>query len=135
MALKSLLGIKSVGGFALTDMDELRKKNPTRFTESGAMDPDWFETQVRPYNFMYVRHDKNSIAFTIQNGLTGEKGTNGCRVDTIVEVAKIMLEHLNEELPCRENSLAITKLEEALMWLSQRTRNRRARGVEGTDKA
>jgi hypothetical protein len=32
---------------------------------------------------------------------------------------------------CRENSLAITKLEEALMWLEKRTADREARKVEG----
>lgn len=33
---------------------------------------------------------------------------------------------------CRENALALTKLEEGLMWLQKRTRERLARGVEGT---
>lgn len=33
---------------------------------------------------------------------------------------------------CRENAIALTKLEEALMWLQKRTRERMARGVEGT---
>lgn len=33
---------------------------------------------------------------------------------------------------CRENALALTHLEEALMWLQKRTRDRVARGVEGT---
>lgn len=35
---------------------------------------------------------------------------------------------------CRENALALTHLEEALMWLQSRTRARMARGVEGTMK-
>ena len=33
---------------------------------------------------------------------------------------------------CRENALALTKLEEAMHWLHHRTRGRMARGVEGT---
>jgi hypothetical protein len=33
---------------------------------------------------------------------------------------------------CRENAVALTKMEEALMWLQKRTRERMARGVEGT---
>jgi hypothetical protein len=33
---------------------------------------------------------------------------------------------------CRENSIVITKLEEALMWLEKRTRDREALKVEGT---
>jgi hypothetical protein len=32
---------------------------------------------------------------------------------------------------CRENAIALTHLEEALMWLQKRTRDRMARGVEG----
>ena len=35
---------------------------------------------------------------------------------------------------CRENAIALTKIEEALMWLQSRTRARLARGVEGTMK-
>ena len=37
------------------------------------------------------------------------------------------------EFKCRENALAITKLEEAMHWLHHRTRARVARGVEGTN--
>jgi hypothetical protein len=33
---------------------------------------------------------------------------------------------------CRENALVLTHLEEALMWLQKRTRDRMARAVEGT---
>lgn len=33
---------------------------------------------------------------------------------------------------CRENAIAITKLEEALMWLEKRTRDLEDREVEGT---
>lgn len=34
---------------------------------------------------------------------------------------------------CRENAIALTHLEDALMWLQKRTRDRAARGVEGTN--
>lgn len=34
---------------------------------------------------------------------------------------------------CRENAIALTHLEDALMWLQKRTRDRLARGVEGTN--
>jgi hypothetical protein len=39
--------------------------------------------------------------------------------------------YLNGLFPCRENSIAITKMEEAKMWFEERTRNRLARNVEG----
>jgi len=37
--------------------------------------------------------------------------------------------------PCRENSIAITKLEEAMLWMRARKLDREARDVEGRDKA
>jgi hypothetical protein len=36
------------------------------------------------------------------------------------------------EFKCRENALAITKLEEAMHWIESRAKDRRSRGVEGT---
>lgn len=135
MALETLKGVKNIGGFNVVVMDELREKYPDKFNESGAMDYQWFEKDVRPHNFIYVRHDVNSISFTIQNGPVGEKGVNGCQVDTIIEAAKVILEGLNKQLPCRENSVAITKLDEALLWLMKRRHDRHIRGVEGTAQA
>jgi hypothetical protein len=37
------------------------------------------------------------------------------------------------EFACRENAIALTHLEDAMMWLQKRTRDRLARGVEGTN--
>lgn len=135
MALETLKGVESIGGFEVVVMDALREKYPERFIEGGQMDWTWFETTIRPSRFIYVRNDKNSISFTIQNGPIKEVGVNGCQVDTMIETAKVMLEGLNAKFPCRENSLAITKLEESLMWLNQRKVNREKRGVEGLSKA
>lgn len=45
-----------------------------------------------------------------------------------------MLEGLNKKYPCRENDMAITKLDEALMCQEERTKDREQRGVEGTNK-
>ncbi len=36
------------------------------------------------------------------------------------------------QFACRDNAIALTHLEDALMWLQKRTRDRMARGVEGT---
>ena len=135
MALETLKDVKKLGQFDVVVMDELREKYPEKFNESGAMDYKWFEADIRPHNFVYVRHDVNSISFTIQNGPVKENGVNGCQVDTIVEAAKKIIEGLNTKFPCRENSMAITKLDECLMWLDKRTKDRVARQVEGESKA
>ncbi len=58
------------------------------------------------------------------------------------EVIRVLIHRLNflndkwmdGKFRCRENSIAITKLEEALMWLDKRTANRLARKVEGTQE-
>jgi hypothetical protein len=74
------------------------------------------------------------ISFRIQNGPIKEVGVNGCQVDTLIEAAKLIVEGLNKQFPCRENSLIITKLEEALLWSMKRKLDREKRGVEGLNK-
>lgn len=134
MALETLKGVKKINGQQIIVMDELREQYPERFTETGAMDHKWFEETIRPNAFVYVRHDKNSLSFTIQNGPIKEVGVNGCQVSDVIAVAKHIIEELNKKFPCRENSMTITKLDEALMWQEKRTKDREARNVEGLSK-
>lgn len=57
---------------------------------------------------------------------------NGAFVETVIAAALQRLQFYNEgKFRCRENSLAITHLEEALHWLNARTQNREKREVEG----
>lgn len=135
MALETLKGVEKIGRFHVVVMDDLKLMYPDKFNESGAMDYKWFEQDIRPNNYIYVRHDVNSLSFTLQNGPIKEVGTNGCQVNEVIEAAKIIIEGLNAKFPCRENSMAITKLDEALMWLEKRTKDREKRGVEGLSKA
>lgn len=58
---------------------------------------------------------------------------NGAFVETVIRAALQRIEYYNTtDFKCRENSLAVTKLEEALHWLNHRTADREARAVEGT---
>ena len=58
---------------------------------------------------------------------------NGAFVETVIAAAKQRIEYYNAtKFKCRENAMAITKLDEALMWLHKRTADREAREVEGT---
>lgn len=135
MALETLKGLKEINGETIICMDDLRNEFPEKFNESGSMDYKWFEKDIRPHNFIYVRHDVNSLSFTIQNGPIKEVGKNGCQVEDIIAIAKHIVEQLNAKFPCRENSMMITKLDEAIMWSKLRTSNRQARNVEGLSKA
>ena len=132
MALETLKGVESINGVDIVVMDDLREKFPEKFNESGSMDYEWFEKDIRPNKFIYVRNDKNSLSFTIQNGPIKEVGLNGCQVTDVVAVAKHIIEQLQKKFPCRENAMTITKLDEALMWQNKRTADREARNVEGT---
>ncbi len=68
-----------------------------------------------------------------QNGPIGEVGVNGTTHEALIAIVLDRLRAFQSgPYACRENLLAITKLEEALMWLHKRTQNREARGVEGT---
>ena len=61
---------------------------------------------------------------------------NGAFVETVISAAKQRIEFYQQandgKFKCRENAIAITKLEEALHWLEHRTKDREERAVEGT---
>ena len=65
----------------------------------------------------------------------GDSFENGTTLEEMLRVSIERLTDLNGRFGCRENSIAITKMQEALMWLNQRTAERKARGVEGQHKA
>lgn len=135
MALETLNEVRKINGETIIHMDDLRSEHPERFTETGAMDHKWFEETIRPHNFIYVRHDKNSLAFTLQNGPIKEVGKNGCQVVDVIAVAKKILEGLHEKYPSEYNMRTIDALETAIYWQEKRTKDREARGVEGLSKA
>lgn len=80
------------------------------------------------YKTEYIRLD-------FQEGPVKEVGVNGCRNEDVLEILLHRMNCLQKAFPCRENALAITKMEEALMWLRRRTELRVIQGVEGHNKA
>lgn len=72
-----------------------------------------------------------------QNGPLGRDeervAPNGAFVEDVIEAAAQRIRYYqNSGFACRENAIALTKLEEAILWLDKRTRDRESRGVEGT---
>ena len=68
-----------------------------------------------------------------QNGPIQEVGFNGISNEALIAVVIDRMRGFQTgRFPCRENAIALTNLEQALMWLQKRTRDRLARGVEGT---
>lgn len=86
--------------------------------------------------------DKNSFQVIqfIEKTPTAEGSTelktvnDGTTNEELLEVLLDRLNFLQAKFPCRENALAITNAEQALMWLNRRTQNRVRRGVEGTNQ-
>jgi len=111
--LSLLKGVTKLGDFSVVNMDALREQFPEKFNESGSMDYKWFEQDVRPHNFVYVREDVNSLAFTLQKGPV-ENGVNGCSISTIVQAVRTLIEKENEQAPNESHRVAIEALDVVL---------------------
>lgn len=60
---------------------------------------------------------------------------NGAMIEAVITaVISRLLFFQDSKYSCRENALAITKLEEALHWLNARTARRIVEGKEGTNE-
>jgi len=87
-----------------------------------------------PFDSKHIQVDGNKVTFTIQDGTIKSSGVNGIQVTDMLEYIKDVYKSLNGSFPCRENSLTITKIEEAIHWQDARTKDRENRGVEGQNK-
>ena len=81
----------------------------------------------------------NGFAISWQNGPLGRgnerREPNGAFVEDVIEAARDRLAfYQSGEFACDENQQALDHLNEALEILDARTRQREARGVEGTYK-
>jgi len=100
----------------LYELDSVEGTNPQKlqFIEKAMViqKGEIYETALQPAKFQ-----------TVTDGVTNE------------EVLKVLIDRLTtleKKLPCRENSIAVRKAEECLMWLEKRTANRIAQNVENT---
>lgn len=73
------------------------------------------------------------VLINFQNGPINEAGLNGLTQEALLAIVTDRLRSFQAgPFACRENALALTKIEEAQHWLQQRTLARMRRGVEGT---
>jgi hypothetical protein len=77
---------------------------------------------------------KEVLRVKFQTGGTATTEKSGVFIEDLLIVAYAKLNEYNKYLPSRENSLALTKIEEAIMWLANRKAEREARGVYGTEE-
>lgn len=70
-----------------------------------------------------------------QNGPIQEFGVNGISGEALLAIVEDRLIGFQAgQFACRENAVALTKIQEAMMWLQKRTLDRMRRGVEGTNQ-
>lgn len=82
---------------------------------------------------IYVPNDASIVCnIGFQDGPIQEAGVNGISNEALLAVVEHRLQGFQSgKYVCRENAVALMKLQEAMMWLQKRTRDRVARGVEG----
>lgn len=94
-----------------------------------------FNTETNPsdpFLAMYGLPAEHSTVL-FQNGPINEVGVNGVTHEALLAIVIDRLRSFQAgPFSCRENALALTKLEEATHWLQQRTIRRMRAGVEGT---
>lgn len=112
-----------------------------KYTQVYAMDEKEFnanhsyEVIARPDIFDVPAPSASLTMVKFQKGPIKENGVNGCHNEDLIAMVIDRLSSFQEsEYKCRENAIAITKLEEALLWLRKRTMDRERRQVEGTHK-
>jgi hypothetical protein len=80
--------------------------------------------------------ERDRLVVLFQNGPINEQGVNGITQEVLLAIVADRLRSFQAgQFACRENALALTKIEEAQHWLQQRTLARMRRGVEGTNVA
>jgi len=71
-------------------------------------------------------------SINFQNGPIQEYGVNGIQNEDLLAIVIDRLQGFQSgKFACRDNAIALTKCEEALLWLRKRTSDRQQRGVEG----
>lgn len=84
------------------------------------------------YDIVWPVGSSNCVLF--QKGLIKEVGINGVTNEALLAIVIDRLRGFQDgQFKCRDNAVALTHIEEALMWLQRRTRARMVRGVEGTN--
>lgn len=95
------------------------------------------EMAINPASEYIKLRDVNSnpeVSFLLQSGPASTVGVNGLQVRELIEFSLELIRSYSKTVPCRENAITITKLQEALMWQEERTRDRYTRGVEGKEE-
>lgn len=86
-----------------------------------------------PHHYTIYVPNGQTTQLNFQDGPINEVGVNGVTQEALLAVVLDRLRGFQKgPYACRENALAITKVEEAMLWLHSRTLARMRKGIEGT---
>ena len=89
----------------------------------------------KEYRVVGGENDEMERTIQFQSGPIKEAGVNGVNIEDLIVICIDQLQQFQDgDFSCRENAIAITKLEEAALWLTKRTLDRIERGVEGKNE-
>jgi hypothetical protein len=87
------------------------------------------------YDIVPTTGNAKGIRIEFQNGPIQEVGVNGISQEALLAIVEDrLLGFQSGDYACRENAIALGRVQEAMMWLHKRTRDRMVRGVEGTNE-
>ena len=96
------------------------------------------DSKVKKYitlnNIQDIKGVTPTVTFEIQSDPVGEVGVNGCQVTDMLEFVKCLFESLNNAMPNKNTEMTIAACSEAIYYQDARLRDRKERGVEGTQK-
>jgi hypothetical protein len=97
---------------------------------------DYMIEQKIPVDFPGLLGESHYTNIPFQRGARNEYGSRHGVLD--VDLLEIVRDRLmcfqNGDYACRENAIALTHIEEALLWLNKRVEDRAERGVLGTEE-
>ena len=116
-------------------LDTIQKRN--NLNTVYAVDEHGIGNANHAYQVVVTNNEGHEIpyAITFQNGPRKEKDSIHGLLDTdLLEIVRDRLKGFQSgDYSCRENALALTALEEALLWMNKRVEDRASRGVLGTN--
>lgn len=117
--------------------NDLDVNHPTRLVVGLRTDDYSSErTDKRPSEVYKVIGAHGEVfVFEFHEGCNPNIKLNGPLLEDVVAICiDRMAQHQSGPFACRENALALTKMEEALLWMHARRRNRKLAGTSGTQK-
>ncbi len=83
-------------------------------------------------HYGHTEDEELLASINFQNGPVKEHGVNGVSNESLLAIVIDRLQGFQSgEFSCRDNAVALTHLETAMLWLHKRAFDRLARGVEG----